>query len=118
VPLGNAAWPHPNIGNTNLLSSESMRQFISTQVYAMRHYANAHPQAAPQGRIGFGWAPLVADSSLIRKRLASAIHEASEEGTNSQMGACGPPGAHVWCGVVEVENAFLNDAWRMFSSWD
>jgi hypothetical protein len=94
-----------------------MRQFISTQVYAMRHYANAHPQTAPQGRIGFGWAPLVADSALIRARLASAIHEASEEGTNSQMGACGLPGERVWC-TGEVEGAFLNDAWKIFGSWD
>ena len=125
VPLGNAAWPHPNIGNTNLLSDEAMRHFISTQVYAMRHYANAHPQTAPQGRLGFGWAPLAnfpgyseAGRKLIGDRLASAIHHSSEEGGNSQMGACGLPDAHVWCGLVEVENASLNAAWKTFASWD
>jgi hypothetical protein len=126
VPLGNAAWPHPTIGNTDLLSDVTMSQFVSTQVYAMRHYANAHPQTAPQGRIGFGWAPIaefagysVVGRDMIRARLASAIHEAYEEGGNSQMGACGPPGEHVWCeGEVEDEDAFLNDAWKSFSSWD
>ena len=127
VPLANAAWPHPSIGETHLLSAQAMSQFVSTQVYALRHYSNSHPQTGPQGRIGFGWAPIEEfdehgyteeGRDMIRKRLASAIHEASEEGTNSQMGACGPPGAHVWCGVVEVENAFLNDAWKTFASWD
>jgi hypothetical protein len=33
------------------------------------------------------------------------------------MGACGPPGAHVWC-AGEVEGAFLNDAWKIFAVWD
>jgi hypothetical protein len=127
VPLANAAWPHPLIGETHVLSAQAMSQFISTQVYALRHYSNSHPQTGPQGRIGFGWAPIeefgqhgytTAGRNLIRERLASAIHEASEEGTNSQMGACGPPGNHVWCGVVEVQDAFLNDAWTTFASWD
>jgi hypothetical protein len=123
VPLANALWPH-QVGDTNLLSAETMSQFLSTQVYAMRHYANAHPQTAPQGRIGFGWAPIAeaagysADGrNMIGARLASAIHESSEEGTNSQMGACGLPGEHVWC-AGEVERASLNDAWKAFASWD
>jgi hypothetical protein len=127
VPLANAAWPHPSIGETHLLSAQAMGQFLATQVYALRHYSNSHPQTGPQGRIGFGWAPIEEfdehgftpeGRDLIRKRLASAIHEASEEGTNSQMGACGPPGNHVCCGVVEVEEAFLNGAWKTFASWD
>jgi hypothetical protein len=124
LPLANAAWPSLGIGNTDLLSAQTMSQFVSTQVYAIRHYANAHPQGAPQGRIGFGWAPLIGTPgysedgrNMIRSRLASAIHEAYEEGGNSQMGACGPPGDHVWC-AGQVEGAFLNDAWGIFSSWD
>ena len=123
VPLGNAGWPHALLG-TELLSDVTMSQFISTQVYAMRHYANSHPQTAPQGRIGFGWAPLaevpgysVDGRERIASRLASAIRESSEEGTNSQMGACGPPGEHVWC-AGDVDLAELNDAWRVFASWD
>jgi len=124
LPLANAAWPSRGIGNTDLLSAETMSHFVSTQVYAIRHFANAHPQTAPQGRIGFGWAPLVGlpgyseeGRNMIRSRLASAIHEAYERGGNSQMGACGPPGEHVWCAGA-VEDAFLNDAWKIFSSWD
>jgi hypothetical protein len=123
LPLANALWPSPT-GDTNLLSAETMSQFISTQVYAIRHYANAHPQTAPQGRIGFGWAPLIglpgyseAGRNMIRKRLASAIHESYEEGGHSQMGACGPPGEHVWC-QGEVDEAELNDAWKIFAFWD
>jgi hypothetical protein len=123
VPLANAGWPHPLLG-TQLLSAETMSQFISTQVYAMRHYANSHPQTAPQGRIGFGWAPLVEVDGYsddrrdqIASRLASAIHESSEKGTNSQMGACGPPGEHVWC-AGDVDLAELNPAWKIFASWD
>ena len=127
VPLANAAWPHPLIGETHLLSAQAMSQFVSTQVYALRHYSNSHPQTGPQGRIGFGWAPIEefdehgytdAGRDLIAERLASAIHEASDQGTNSQMGACGLPENHVWCGVVEIEDAFLNDAWKTFASWD
>lgn len=121
VPLANAIWPHPAVGT--MISAETMSQFVSTQVYAIRHYANAHPQAAPQGRIGFGWAPAgfpgytEGGRDMIRTRLASAIHEAYEQGGNSQMGACGPPGEHVWC-AGEIEGAILNDAWKIFSSWD
>lgn len=124
LPLANAAWPHPAIGDTHLVSAETMAGFVSTQVYAIRHYANAHPRTAPQGRIGFGWAPNPAgpgytdeNRELIGERLASAIHEAYERGGNSQTGACGPPGEHVWC-EGEVEGASLNDAWKIFASWD
>jgi hypothetical protein len=124
LPLANAVWPSADVGNTDLLSAEQMSQFVSTEVYAIRHYANAHPQTAPQGRIGFGWAPLAEEvgyspsgRDLLVTRLASAIHEAYEEGANSQMGACGPPGNHVWC-EGEVAGAFLNDVWKLFASWD
>jgi hypothetical protein len=115
LPLANAIWPLAAVG-TDLLSAEDMSRFVSTQVYAVRHYANSHPHTAPQGRIGFGWAPF-ADSAVLRARLANAIHESSEQGTNSQMGACGPPGEHIWCSG-EVEGAFLNEAWMIFGSWE
>jgi hypothetical protein len=95
-----------------------------SQVYAVRHYANSHPWSAPQGRIGFAWAPNTNDRqyspdgrNLILLRLASAIHEASDQGTNSQMGACSLPGEHVWC-EGEVAGAVLNDAWEAFTVWE
>jgi hypothetical protein len=53
----------------------------------------------------------------IRIRLASAIHESSEEGTNSQTGACGLPKAHIWC-EGEIENGKLNEAWKIVASCD
>jgi hypothetical protein len=119
LPLGNAAWPSAVIGNTNLIDAGTMAHFISTQVYAIRHYANSHPQTAPQGRLGFAWAPTTtdADRDLILQRLARAIKEASDEGTNSQMGACGRPGEQYWC-AGEVDDAAFNDAWQMFAFWD
>lgn len=121
VPLANAAWPHASIGETNQISAETMSRFVSTEVYAMRQYAEAHPQAAPQGRIGFAWAPNPAEPrysedgrNMILTRLASAIRAASEEGTNS---VCGPPDENASC-TGEVEGASLNDAWKIFTSWD
>jgi hypothetical protein len=124
-PLGNAGWPSSVLGNTIRLSFDQMRHFVSTQMYAFRHYANSHPQGAPQGRLGFGWAPIAEQlpeytehgRDLILARLASAIHEASDYGTNSQMGACGPPGDPAWC-RGEVEGAASNPAWEAFTSWD
>jgi hypothetical protein len=124
LPLANAAWPSELIGGTDVLSAETMAHFVSTQVYAIRHYANSHPRTGPQGRLGFAWAPLTEidgyseeGRDLLRARLASAIHESSEEGTNSQMGACGPPGEHVWC-EGEVAGAEFADVWKTFSDWD
>jgi hypothetical protein len=125
LPLGNAAWPSTLIGSTDLVSAETMGHFVSAQVYAFRHYANAHPQGAPQGRIGFGWAPLAeidgytsVGRDLILRRLADAIHEASEEGTNSQMGACiDPLDERNWCTGM-VEGAALNEAWEAFELWE
>lgn len=123
-PLGNAAWPSTLIGSTHLVSAETMGHFVSAQMYAFRHYANAHPQGAPQGRIGFGWAPLMEDAryspigrDLILRRLADAIHEASEEGTNSQMGACLDEVEQFWC-AGEVDDAELNNAWETFEFWE
>jgi hypothetical protein len=115
LPLGNAIWPSAAV-DTEFLAEETMAQFVSTQVYAIRHYANSHPHGAPQGRIGFGWAPFQ-EAELLRRRLASAIHESSDRGTNSPRDACGPPGDHVWC-EGDVEGAALNDAWKAFTVWD
>jgi hypothetical protein len=124
LPLGNAAWPSAGIGSTDLIPAETVGHFLSAQMYAFRHYANAHPQGAPQGRLGFGWAPIQehpeyspVGRDLILHRLANAIHESSEEGTNSQMGACRDPQERFWCAGV-VEGAALTDVWGVFSGWD
>jgi hypothetical protein len=123
VPLANAAWPHPGIGHTDLISADTMSRFVSTEVYAIQRHAEAHADGAPQGRIGFGWAPNPADPGysedgrdMILTRLASALHAMAGQ-RNSQAGPCGRPGENLWCNG-EVEGAFLNDAWKIFASWN
>ena len=66
MPLANASWPHPLIGDTHLLSAGLMQHYVSSQVYALRQFAEAHPRT-PQGLIGFAWAP-VADPQDYRAR--------------------------------------------------
>jgi hypothetical protein len=124
VPLTNAAWPHAGIGQTNLISAETMSHFVSMEIYAIRNYVTAHPETTPQDRIGFAWAPVAADPgyskrgrNMILTRLASAIRAAYEEEANSQLDACGPTGQNVWC-TRDVDGAFLNDAWKTFTLWE
>lgn len=121
LPLANAAWPSEVIGATDTLSAETMAHFVSTQVYAIRDYADSHPETA-QGRLGFAWAPLAEidgyteeGEDLLRERLASAIRESS--GTGSPMGACGLPDEQVWC-EGEVPGAKFAEVWATFSEWD
>lgn len=122
LPLANAIWPHP-IGDTHLLSADLMSRFVSTQVYALLHYADANPQTAPQGGIGFGWAPLMlpgyspAGRDQIAARLAEAIQAATATSESFPKDACGPLGDRMWC-TGEVEGAELNKAWRTFADWD
>lgn len=123
VPLANAAWPHEGIGKTNQISAETMSAFVSAEVDAIRDYSSDQAEIA-QRRIGFAWAPNAAEPSysedgrdMVLTRLATAIRAAYEEETDSQVGACGPPGENVRC-RGDVEGAFLNDAWKIFASWD
>jgi hypothetical protein len=123
VPLANAAWPHEGIGKTNQISAETMSAFVSAEVDAIRNYPSDQAEIA-QHRIGFAWAPNVAEPrysedgrDIILTRLAAAIREAYEEEADSQVGACGPPGEDALC-TGDVEGASLNDAWKIFASWD
>jgi len=122
VPLANAAWPHELIGRTNVISAETMAQFVSAQLYAVRQYAEANPESGPQGGIGFAWAPNPAEPryseegrDFVLKRLASAIRDAYDEGTVSKMSPCGPSGEKC---RGDVDGAALNEAWKAFASWD
>ena len=124
LPLANAAWPHPFVGDTHLLSAEQMKHFVSTQVYALRTFAEDHPKTVPQGLIGFGWAPitgedpvLVAGRVQIAARLAAAIRAATDELPTEPKDACGPPGDRLWC-EGELEGAWFNTAWRIFGDWE
>jgi hypothetical protein len=121
MPLANAAWPHPAIGDTHLLDVDQMRHYVSTQVYALRQYAEAYPQVVPAGLIGFAWAPFALGPGYddvkrneIAARLANALH-LSTAGTPKD--ACGPATERIWC-EGEVDDASFNPAWRAFDSWD
>jgi hypothetical protein len=125
LPLASAAWPWTSgFGDTNI-SVEQMLHLVSTQTYAVRHYAGSHPHLAPADRIGFAYAPnlavagapLTVGTGLILDRLASSLRYAYDRGGGSQMGACGPPGDHDWCDS-ERADAIFNAAWRLLQSWD
>jgi hypothetical protein len=120
LPLANAAWPHSGIGDTHLLSADLMSHFVSTQVYALRQFAEAYPRLVPQNLIGFGWAPIAsfpgytaAGRDQIAARLASAIRDSLGV---SPKDACGVP-ERIWC-EGEVPGAEFDTEWRIFDSWE
>jgi hypothetical protein len=123
VSLANAAWRwRSGFGNTDV-DDVLMRHYLSEQVHAIRHDAGTHPADGPEGRFGFAWAQqnlglpapaFVAATAGLQQRLASALAESYAQGGSSQMGACGPPGDHVWCEGV-VEGAAFNEGWSVFS---
>ena len=91
-----------------MIPLEEMLNFVSEQVYAVRHYAGSHPHGAPAGRLGFSWQPTnnfslppaewAAAKAAIAARIASAIHYAYRQGGASAEGACSPPGSDEdWC---------------------
>jgi hypothetical protein len=139
MPLGNATWPAlgPDPFSPpfccghgwTLIPLEEMLNFVSEQVYAVRHYAGSHPHSAPAGRLGFSWQPTnnfnlppaewTAAKAAIAARIASAIHYAYREGGASPEGACSPPGSgEDWCRGGDVAGATFDARWQMFESWD
>jgi hypothetical protein len=130
VPLASDAWPYTSgFGNTNY-SNVDMERFVSEQTFAVKHFEQTRPHAAPGAQIAFAWAPnntcdgkpcidpkVFADLTLpILDRTASAIRESYEFGGGSQMGACGEPGSHVWC-TADISGAAFNPAWLTFPTW-
>jgi hypothetical protein len=139
MPLGNATWPAlgPDPYSPpfccghgwTLIPLEQMLNFVSEQVYAVRHYAGSHPRGAPAGRLGFSWQPTnnfglppaewAAAKAAIATRIASAIHYAYRQGGASPEGACSPPGSgEDWCRGGDVAGATFDARWQMFESWD
>ena len=57
LPLASAAWPWKTAFGDTDMPAEEMQYFVSTQTFAIRHYARSHPQSAPANRIGFAYAP-------------------------------------------------------------
>jgi hypothetical protein len=122
LPLANAAWKWQSSFGFTDVNHLLMQHFISEQVFAIRHDAGTHPAEGPEGRLGFAWVPeprgeidFQAKTAVLQQRLASALANAYAQGGSSQMGACGPPGDHVWC-EGSYDGALFNDGWDVFSS--
>jgi hypothetical protein len=124
--LTSSAWRWPSaFGNTDI-SQEQMDDFVSEEIFSVRHYVGSHPQSIPQGFFGTAWAPLkpaavsnsdfATQTALILERLASGLHYSYSQGGSSQEGACGVPGDHAFCDE-DVAGAAFNDAWKQFSDW-
>lgn len=121
-------------GNT-IVDIATMESFISEQVYAVRHYAGAHTQGAPQGRIGFSFEPVnrqTADQpngdpwtpqftawvDELTVRIAQAVRDAYGQGGSSPVGPCLPPDSDVdWCNG-NVAGAAFTESWHDFGNWD
>lgn len=130
VPLASAAWPYASgFGNT-LFPDLEMKRFIAEQTFALKHFSQTRPHAAPDARFAMAWAPnsqcgtelctpvsvLNERSAGILDRLASGIRESYELGGGSQAGACGPPGDHTWC-TADITDADFNPLWSTFLDW-
>ena len=118
TPLMNAVWMSDTGFGDTQVDLDTMKHFVSHQVYAARAWSDSH--ASPDGRIGFGWdrhdGVLDIDLTDLGARLASAIHYAYDEGGGQASGACSPSGAFTWCQCV-VEDAAYNDGWETFNTW-
>ena len=134
VPLASAAWFYKSgFGNTGFSDLE-MKRFVSEQTFAVKHFSQSRPHAAPEARFAMAWAPnnqcgtqqapllcmptnvFAPGTAGIVDRLASAIRESYERGGGSQMGACGTPGDHVWCDA-DIAGAEFNPLWQTFPDW-
>jgi hypothetical protein len=115
-PLANAAWAYDSgFGFTNV-DAETMKDYVSAQVYALRSFDAARGSA---DRFGFAWAPRMPDGSAwtssfttqtgeLLDRLAAAIHESD----SSPAAACGPSAC-----AAALSGAAFTDAWKTFASW-
>ena len=121
IPLGNAAWPHEGLGQTNLISADLMAGFVSTQVYAMRKHAEEDGAEAGSRGIGFAWAPNAEETgyteagrNAVLERLAAAVGDSA---TGDARDACGSGGQNAWCNG-DVDGASANSVWTAFSAWN
>jgi hypothetical protein len=125
-PLANAAWQRASGYGWTMVSSEQMAAYVSAQVNALRFFSAASGQL--QDHWGFAWAPrngtgmsatqFNAQTDVVVRRLAAAIHDSDQTTDPADPGsaACGPPGENVWC-VGDLDDAKLTGAWRALRSW-
>ena len=142
VPLGSATWPAKGPGAPDpcpiafscghgwtMMPLDAMLNFVSEEVYAVRHYTGSHPQGPPDGRIAFSWQPTnnfnlppaewEAAKHAIAARVAAAIRYAYAQGGGSPEGACSPPDSDEdWCQGADVPGAAFTDAWETFEHWN
>ena len=125
-PLANAAWGWPTAFGFTAVPVETMKQYIAIQEFAMRHYLGANPhRVAPT--LGYAWSPrnhanlpppvFRAAWMQLLEMLATSIAESLGNGGASQVGACGPPGEHLWC-EGDYDGAMFNAEWQLLRSWD
>jgi hypothetical protein len=125
-PLANAAWQWDYGFGWTMVSAEQMKDYISAQVYALRHFSALDGQ--PQDHWGFAWHArnttglppdeFSAETGAILDRLATAIHDSAEplDPADPGIGACGPLGQNLWCSA-ELSGAWFNDGWKTFTYW-
>jgi hypothetical protein len=124
-PLANAAWQWDSGFGWTMVSAAQMEDYVSAQVYALRHFSAAAGEA--QDHWGFAWAPRNASSlssadfasqtGAIEERLAAAIHDSGQpDSADPGAAACGPPGQNLWCAAT-LPGAWLNDSWKTFTYW-
>src|SRR6266516_3320568 len=125
-PLANAAWQWDYGFGWTMISAAQMKDYISAQTYALRHFSALDGQ--PGDHWGFAWAPrnasgmpaadFTSQTGEIIDRLAAAIQDSAQplDQADPGIGACSPLGLNVWCGG-EIPGAWFNDGWKTFAYW-
>jgi hypothetical protein len=125
-PLANAAWQWDYGFGWTMISADQMKDFISAQTYALRHFSETSDR--PRDHWGFAWAPrnasalpaadFTSQTGEIIDRLAAAIHDSGQplDPSDPGVGACGPLGQNLWCGA-EIAGAWFNARWKTFTFW-
>jgi hypothetical protein len=124
-PLANAAWQWTGSFGWTLVDGPLMEQYVTAQVYALRHQGAASGRA--EDRWGFAWAPrnpgpatknqFANAAAAVLDRLAAAIRDsAGDDPSDPGALACGPPGQNLWCGG-DLDGASLTGSWSQFRSW-
>ena len=122
VPLANAAWKwRSGFGFTDISDHAHAALPLRAGARDQARRGHAARRTVRAGGVGFAWAPenvpsepdFPAKTAGLQQRLASAFANAYAQGGSSQMGACGPPGDHVWCEGA-YDGAAFNDGWSAF----
>jgi hypothetical protein len=119
TPWLNGAWGTDGGYGDVRVTADQMGEFVSTQVYAVRAWAQKHD--VPAGRLAWSWAP---DSNeppgqldAVEHRLAASIDAAYDPNGGTASRACSPSGAFTFC-QCNVAGAAFEDSWtNVFGVW-